>query len=242
MVRTTSIRIAAVLGSAALTLPLLGSAALTLPPLALAASGGAGIAVQGGPLARTASIVTVSGDGITLSGRDVTMLGGWLPLDGTISSAARGATVNLEQQTGSAWTTVARAVTASGGSFQTVWHPHTWGSVALRATLGSGARVSPPLTITVYRSSIATLYGPGLWGRHTACGEKLTRKTLGVANRTLPCGTPVSLYYGGHIIVVRVIDRGPYANHANWDLTMATGAALGMKETERIGALAQPTS
>jgi len=34
-----------------------------------------------------------------------------------------------------------------------------------------------------------------------------------------------------------VIDRGPYANHANWDLTMATGAALGMKETETIGAL-----
>jgi rare lipoprotein A (peptidoglycan hydrolase) len=63
-----------------------------------------------------------------------------------------------------------------------------------------------------------------------------------VANRKLPCGTPVTLYYHGRTIVVPVIDRGPYANHANWDLTMATGAALGIQETETIGALAQPTS
>ena len=43
------------------------------------------------------------------------------------------------------------------------------------------------------------------------------------------------------MITVPVIDRGPYAHGANWDLTMATGRALGMLETEVIGAAAVPS-
>jgi rare lipoprotein A (peptidoglycan hydrolase) len=39
------------------------------------------------------------------------------------------------------------------------------------------------------------------------------------------------------MIVVPVIDRGPYANGASWDLTMATGEALGMYTTATIGAV-----
>jgi hypothetical protein len=222
------------------TLPAI--AALALPPLALAASGGSGVAVPGPPSATAAHTASVSGNGITLTGREATMNGGWLPLQGTVSPAAQGDTVELQQQSGSTWTTVATATTAANGAFHVTWHPHIWGTVPVRATLAGGSRVSPALTVTVYRSAIATLYGPTLWGRHTACGEKLTHATLGVANRKLPCGTPVTLYYQGRTIVVPVIDRGPYANHANWDLTMATGAALGMKETETIGALAQRTS
>jgi hypothetical protein len=221
------------------------TAALALPPLALAASGGSGLAVGAGAPATTAAtpahVASVTGDGITLAGREAALLRGWLPLRGAISPAAGGRTVDVQQQSGSSWTTVATAASAPDGSFQVVWHPQTWGTVALRATLSGGSRVSPPLSVTVYRSSIATLYGPGLWGRHTACGEKLTHKTLGVANRKLPCGTSVSLYYHGRTIVVPVIDRGPYANHANWDLTMATSAALGIEQTDTIGALPEPT-
>ena len=37
-----------------------------------------------------------------------------------------------------------------------------------------------------------------------------------------------------------VIDRGPYAHHANWDLTMATGRAIGMLGTAMVGAAAVP--
>jgi rare lipoprotein A (peptidoglycan hydrolase) len=61
--------------------------------------------------------------------------------------------------------------------------------------------------------------------------------TLGVANRKLPCGTQVAIYYRGRTVVVPVIDRGPYANNANWDLTMATGRALGMNSTSTVGAM-----
>ncbi len=41
-------------------------------------------------------------------------------------------------------------------------------------------------------------------------------------------------------MVVPVIDRGPYANHADWDLTMATGKALGVTGTAKIGAVSLP--
>ena len=64
----------------------------------------------------------------------------------------------------------------------------------------------------------------------------LRKPTLGVANRKLPCGTQVAIYYRGRAVVVPVIDRGPYANKANWDLTMATGRALGMNSTATVGA------
>jgi rare lipoprotein A (peptidoglycan hydrolase) len=70
----------------------------------------------------------------------------------------------------------------------------------------------------------------------------LRRRTIGLANRTLPCGTQVQVYFDGSVMTVPVIDRGPYAHGANWDLTMAAGRALGMTGTARIGAAPMPGS
>jgi rare lipoprotein A (peptidoglycan hydrolase) len=130
---------------------------------------------------------------------------------------------------------------ASDGSFTAAWRTKGAGQLTIRAVLGgsqaSTAASSPPaLSVTVYKRSIATLYGPGFWGHRTACGVTLRRRTIGVANRTLPCGTEVEVYYKGSVMTVPVIDRGPYAHHANWDLTMATGRALGMTGTGVVGA------
>jgi rare lipoprotein A len=91
--------------------------------------------------------------------------------------------------------------------------------------------------VTVYKPGIATWYGPGFYGKRTACGERLTRTLLGVANRHLQCGTSVAVSYRGHSIVVPVIDRGPFAHNAQWDLTGAAAKRLGMTMTSRIGAL-----
>jgi rare lipoprotein A len=79
-------------------------------------------------------------------------------------------------------------------------------------------------------------YGPGFYGHGTACGETLTRSLLGVANLTLPCGTRVTLRNpsNGRSITVRVVDRGPYVSGRMWDLTGATGGALGDCYTGRI--------
>jgi rare lipoprotein A (peptidoglycan hydrolase) len=63
---------------------------------------------------------------------------------------------------------------------------------------------------------------------------------IGVANRTLKCGTPVAIYYHGRTMIVPVIDRGPYANHADWDLTEATAKAMRIDGTATIGAVSLP--
>lgn len=84
-----------------------------------------------------------------------------------------------------------------------------------------------------WRASIATYYGPGLYGQRTACGQTLTRDTVGVAHRSLPCGTQVEFEWHGRHVVVPVIDRGPYANGAEWDLTEATCRALSGPDDNR---------
>jgi rare lipoprotein A (peptidoglycan hydrolase) len=77
-----------------------------------------------------------------------------------------------------------------------------------------------------YRSAGASWYGPGLWGSKTACGQTLRPTTLGVAHRSLPCGTAVKFVYRGHALITRVIDRGPYVKGRAWDLTAAASEAL----------------
>ncbi|HTR72967.1 MAG TPA: septal ring lytic transglycosylase RlpA family protein [Solirubrobacteraceae bacterium] len=62
----------------------------------------------------------------------------------------------------------------------------------------------------------------------------LTPAVVGVANRTLPCGTLVQVSYKGHTLVVPVLDRGPYANHADWDLTAGAAQKLAITETVHI--------
>jgi rare lipoprotein A len=77
----------------------------------------------------------------------------------------------------------------------------------------------------------ATWYGPGFYGKRTACGKRLGRQTLGVAHRTLPCGTRVTFYHGGRFMTVAVIDRGPFARGVEWDLTAAAAKRLGFRST-----------
>ena len=73
--------------------------------------------------------------------------------------------------------------------------------------------------MTAYRLAAASYYGPGLYGNGVACGGTLQPGTLGVANKTLPCGTMVKLRYHGRTITVPVIDRGPYVAGRDYDLT-----------------------
>ena len=76
------------------------------------------------------------------------------------------------------------------------------------------------------RSVGATWYGPGLYGNGTACGQTLRPGTIGVAHRTLPCGTTVKINYHGHSLVTKVIDRGPYTPGNDFDLTNGARLAL----------------
>jgi rare lipoprotein A (peptidoglycan hydrolase) len=64
-------------------------------------------------------------------------------------------------------------------------------------------------------------YGPGFYGKRTACGVAMTKTLLGVAHRSLPCGTKVTFRNpaNGRVITVRVVDRGPFVGGRQWDLT-----------------------
>jgi len=64
-------------------------------------------------------------------------------------------------------------------------------------------------------------YGPGFYGSGTACGQKYNRTIMGVAHRTLPCGTLVTFRNpaNGRQVTVPVIDRGPYVHGRQWDMS-----------------------
>ncbi|HEX5893368.1 MAG TPA: septal ring lytic transglycosylase RlpA family protein [Solirubrobacterales bacterium] len=78
---------------------------------------------------------------------------------------------------------------------------------------------------TVYKK--ATWYGPGFWGKRTACGTVLGPTVIGVAHRKLPCGTQVTFTHNGVSVPATVIDRGPYRKGYAWDLTKKTAKRLG---------------
>jgi hypothetical protein len=230
---------------------------LWLPALGQASSGGGGMSGNGassGSAATTAqpanSPVSASGNGVTITTRAGALLRNGLQFTGSAPSSDAGKMIEIERfgaKTGWTWQPTAQARVGSGGSFSAVWRTDHIGRFSIRAVIqqpgGTAASASggwPAVTVVVYRPSIATLYGPGFYGQKTACGVTLRRNTIGLANRTLPCGTPVAIEYNGKTITVPVIDRGPYANGADWDLTMATGQTLGMDTTATIGAVSLP--
>ena len=66
-------------------------------------------------------------------------------------------------------------------------------------------------------------YGPGFYGSGTACGQEYTQEIMGVAHRSLPCGTRVTFRNpaNGRQVTVPVIDRGPYVAGRTWDMSRA---------------------
>jgi rare lipoprotein A len=111
--------------------------------------------------------------------------------------------------------------------------PAQAGTGGVSTVTAGDAQASRDLAFTPMRWAGATWYGPGLYGNHTACGQTLLPGTVGVAHRSLPCGTAVKFLYRGRTIVTRVIDRGPYTRGNAWDLTYAAARAL---RFERVGA------
>ena len=128
-------------------------------------------------------------------------------------------------------TAVRGLTTKASGAFSLRWAPERTGSYAARAYVVHDRRVrasrSVPRRLTAYRFAHASYYGPGLYGNGVACGGTLTPGTIGVAHKTLPCGTKVKLRYRGRTLTAPVIDRGPYVPGRDYDLTEAVKERLG---------------
>jgi rare lipoprotein A len=143
-----------------------------------------------------------------------------------------GRRVALQELVGRGWKTLAAAHTATRGRFRIEFRPQRLGSHLLRLHFSGNATATTAHRrlgrLNVYRLAGASWYGGG---GSTACGEQLTSSTLGVANKTLPCGTLVTLRYGDNTVRVPVIDRGPYVAGREFDLTEATKRSLGFGDT-----------
>ena len=163
------------------------------------------------------------------AGRRVRITGHLFPIHG-------GRRVIVQQRVHGRWNTLKR-LGVFHGDFAGRIEARNKGHRKLRIVftgdkISSNAKNTQPYTI--YESDLATWYGPGFYGNSTACGQTLTQNTLGVAHRTLPCGTRVSLLYRGRTVTVQVIDRGPYSS-ADWDLTRETADRLNFSGKEYIG-------
>jgi hypothetical protein len=110
------------------------------------------------------------------------------------------------------------ALSAAGGSVAVPARPIRLPATSSRSEpSGSG-----------WRTSASSWYGPGLYGNGTACGQRLTKGLVGVAHKTLPCGTVVEFRNPatGRVVAAQVVDRGPYVAGRTWDLTHGLCATL----------------
>jgi hypothetical protein len=151
---------------------------------------------------------------------------------------ATSARVALQRRGAHGWTTVARTTTSGRARFRLAFRPPRPGSSRLRlivrGTDGRPVARRGAGRLNVFRRAEASWYGPGLFGNRLGCGGRLAPGTLGVAHKTLPCGTRVTLRHHGRMLRVPVVDRGPYAGDREFDLTAATRARLGFSGTGSV--------
>jgi hypothetical protein len=97
-------------------------------------------------------------------------------------------------------------------------------STAIQPTAPAGVVVLP----TWHFDANVSWYGPGFYGKRTACGHAYTESIIGVAHRSLPCGTKVTFKNpaNGKVVTAPVIDRGPYVSGRQWDLSGGLCKAL----------------
>ena len=170
-----------------------------------------------------------------LTHREV-LVGERVAIAGVLAPTLAAEVVKLEQRGRRSWRVVAaRTSSLAAGAFRLGFREHRLGTDQLRLAVNGqdGVYYTPVTTLTVFHRVLVSWYG--LTGR-TACGQELSASTLGVANRTLPCGTMVTFRLGRRTLRVPVIDRGPYVWGRDYDLTYATKRRLGAGDLTEVWA------
>jgi rare lipoprotein A (peptidoglycan hydrolase) len=179
------------------------------------------------PAAETQGTPTATASKVDVSKRKLNVrMGRRALVRGRIQPA--GSTVALQISRRGRWITLDRDRTDAAGAYvlrDRVKRPQ---SVRVRVKVVDGGPAGSRRLgrLNVYRSAYASWYGPGLYGGHLSCGGTLDAGDLGVAHKTLPCGSKVTLRHHGRVLRVPVIDRGPYVGGREYDLTEATAQRL----------------
>ncbi len=151
-------------------------------------------------------------------------------VSGSLKPRLKGRHVLLQVRQQHRWWTVARSLTGARSRYELSYRPTTSGTTAVRVVFAGDSTARPTNMslglFNVYHLAVASWYEGG---GSLACGGILTSSTMGVANKTLPCGTMVTIRYNGRTVRVPVIDRGPFVPGREFDLTEATKAALGFE-------------
>ena len=161
------------------------------------------------------------------------VVGHKVKVKGTVQPGVAGREVKLSLPGGDE-----RTKTRTGGKFAATWKPRSTGHgkvrAAARGDMVASASRSGARKVIVYRPAEASYYGPGLYGNGLACGGTLNPGTIGVAHKTMPCGTKLTLRHAGRSVNVRVIDRGPFVAGREFDLTAATKNRLRFGSTGTV--------
>lgn len=217
-----------------------------MAPAEILAGEPASATVSEAPIVRAQTVLRVRRRELNvLAGQTATVAG--VLLAGSQSSADRssadrltgvsGEIVTLQARARHGWRTLARARTGAEGRYRLHYRADRIGSERMRVSFagGTGDRGAHRAVgqLNVYRLAVASWYGGG---GSLACGGWLSSATMGVANKTLPCGTLVTLRYEGRTVRVPVVDRGPYVAGREFDLTEATKRALGFEGVGEVWA------
>jgi hypothetical protein len=198
---------------------LLGDGTTTIPRAGVSAAAPATVASSTRGV-RVRSILRFDARRVDVtSGRSAVVAGHVLP-------RRAGRLVVLQQRNGHHWSRVAKTRTDAHGRYRVSYRPrHT---ALLRVASGTDAVATGTARSAghthVLRPALASRYDD--YGSALACGGSLGYGTMGVANKSLPCGTKVTISYHGRTVTVPVIDRGPYVGGREFDLTGATARRL----------------
>jgi rare lipoprotein A len=160
---------------------------------------------------------------LALAGRTVA-------IRGRLKDACAGVRVRLQQRSGHGWRALASARVSRHGHFALTYQAPEAGTAGLRVAFKGGhglhATTASVGAVTAMHPAVASWYYdyPQLGD---ACGF---HAAYGIANKTLPCGTKVTLSYRGRTVVATVDDRGPYIAGRDYDLGLSTQRALGMTD------------
>jgi rare lipoprotein A len=147
---------------------------------------------------------------------------------GTLTPAVAGRAVVLEKADGKSWRQIGRTKTDSKGRF-TVGVKAASGSAPVRVSFaGDSKNAAAKRTagrLAVLRPALASMYTD--YGGPLACGGSLGYNAMVVANKSLPCGTKLTIRYRGRTAQAVVRDRGPYVGGREFDLAGAVARKLG---------------